>query len=161
MAVAVLCTPYKKLYNVVMQRIKLQNTGNYALVDDEDYDLVQSFGKWYENDGGYAIKKTKRKGKNLSIRMHILVNRTPKGLHTDHINGNRLDNTKANLRSVSAAVNSWNTHKDTDHRVYEKLPKGMSFDKSRNQYVATKTIRRRFKTMEEATKFINSGVDEL
>jgi hypothetical protein len=144
-----------------MKKILLQNTKNYALVDDDEYDNIIAFGAWYETDSGYAIKKTKRNGKNLSIRMHTLVNNTPIGLHTDHINGNRLDNRKANLRSVSAAVNSWNRHKDKDHRVYQDLPKGMSFDKSRNQYVATRTLRRRFNTMEEAVNFINSGVDEL
>ena len=37
----------------------------------------------------------------------------------------------------------------------------MSFDKSRNQYVATRTIRKRFNTMKEAQAFIDSGVDEL
>ncbi len=144
-----------------MKRIPLSNTGRSAKIDDEDYEKVTSFGKWYESDNGYAIKKTKRKGKNLSIRMHILVNDTPKGLHTDHINGDRLDNRKANLRSVSAAINSWNRIRDRDHRVYKKLPRGMSFDKSRNQYIATRTIRKRFNTMKEAQNFINSGVDEL
>jgi hypothetical protein len=142
-------------------RIILENTNNFALIDDEDYELVSSFGKWYESDSGYAIKKTKRHGKNLSIRMHALINQTPKGLHTDHINGNKLDNRKSNLRSVSAAINSWNRHKDSDHRVYQKLPKGMSFDKSRNQYLATKILRRRFDTMQEAQNFMDSGVNEL
>ena len=107
------------------------------------------------------MKKTRRQGKNMSIRMHTLVNDTPKGLHTDHINGNRLDNRKSNLRSVSAAINSWNRHKDKDHRVYTKLPNGMSFDKSRNQYLATRIIRRRFKDMKDAIKFMETGVDEL
>lgn len=144
-----------------MKEIELSNTGNIAFVDDDDYEKVVAFGRWYETDSGYAIKKTRIKGKSVSIRMHTMINDTPKGLQTDHINGNRLDNRKANLRSASAAMNSWNRHKDKEHRVYQALPKGMSFDKSRNQYVATRTIRRRFNTMEEAAKFINSGVDEL
>lgn len=144
-----------------MKKIQLENTGSFAMIDNEDYELVMSFGKWYENDQGYAVKKTKRNKKNISIRMHILVNKTPKYLRTDHINGNKLDNRKDNLRSVSAAINSWNRHTDRDHRVYEKLPKGMSFDKSREQYVATRTIRKRFNTMKEAQTFISSGIDEL
>lgn len=144
-----------------MKKILLENTGNYATIDDDDYDKVIAFGKWYENDGGYAVKKTKVAGKNVSIRMHALINDTPKGWHTDHINGNRLDNTKANLRTVTAQANAWNRHKDKEHRVYNHLPKGMSFDKSRNQYIATKTIRKRFNTMEEAKLFIDSGVNEL
>jgi len=144
-----------------MKRIKLENTGNYALIDDDDFELVNSFGKWYETDSGYAVKKTKRNYKNLNIRMHILINQSPKGLHTDHINGNRLDNRKTNLRAVSSAINSYNRHVDKEHYKYTNLPKGVTFDKSRNQYLGTRIFRRRFNTMEEALNFVNSGVDEL
>lgn len=139
---------------------KLSNGGE-AIIDAEDYEKVASFGKWYRNDSGYAVKKTRRNGANVSIRMHILINNTPKGLHTDHINGNRLDNRKSNLRSVSAAINAWNRHVDKDHHIYSDLPKGVSYDKSRNQYVATRIIRRRFDTMEQAINFVSSGVNEL
>ena len=144
-----------------MKEIILKNTGNKTFIDDDDYKLVTSFGNWYENDSGYAVKKTRVHGKNISIRMHSLINDTPKGWHTDHINGNRLDNRKDNLRAATAQLNAWNRHKERQHKVYDNLPKGMSFDKSRNQYIATKTIRRRFNTMEDAKNFIDSGVDEL
>lgn len=143
-----------------MKRIFLENTGNYALVDDEDYDLIFSFGKWYENDSGYAVKRGKYNGRGSTIRMHTVINQTPKRLVTDHINGNRLDNRRFNLRSVGHAINVWNTHNIQDHKVYD-LPKGMSYDKSRRQYVATRTIRRRFDNIKEAQEFINSGVNEL
>lgn len=127
----------------------------------DDFALVESFGSWYRNDAGYAVKKTRINGKNVSIRMHALINRTPKGWHTDHINGNKLDNRKKNLRTASASLNAWNRHKEREHLVHEDLPRGMSFDTSRDQYVATKTIRKRFDTMKEAQRFIDSGVDEL
>ena len=153
---------HKGCYNECMKEIILSNTGNRALVDDEDYDKVIAFGKWYENDAGYAVKKTRIKGKNVSIRMHVLINNTPrhKGYHTDHINGNRLDNRKSNLRTASAQLNAWNKKVGTRHSVYE-LPKGMSYDKSRNQYVATLVVRKRFNTKEEAQQFIDKGIDEL
>ena len=89
-----------------MKEVILKNTGNKALVDDDDYEKVISFGNWYENDGGYAVKKTRVGGKNVSIRMHSLINDTPKGWHTDHINGERLDNRKSNLRTATAELNS-------------------------------------------------------
>lgn len=139
-----------------MIKIHLENTGNYALIDDEDYDLVTSFGKWYESDSGYALKKTRISGKNVSIRMHTLINKTPKRLVTDHINRNRLDNRKANLRAVSQQINTWNTERINDNRKYD-LPKGVSYDKSRDKYVGTKTLRRRFDTAEEATKFVSES----
>ena len=133
--------------------VLLRNTGHYAVVDEEDFQKVDQLSPWYENDQGYAVKKTKIKGKNLSIRMHALVNNTPKGLVTDHINGDKLDNRKENLRSVGQMINSWNSKNiGREHTVYN-LPKGVSYDKSRNKYVSTKTIRRRFGTLEEAIKF--------
>lgn len=135
--------------------------GVYAMVDPEDYEKVSAFGKWYRNDSGYAIKKTRIKGKNFSVRMHALINDTPKGLHTDHINGDKLDNRKKNLRTVSAEMNSWNRHKDRPHHKYPDLPKGISFDISRNQYVATKTTRKRFNTLDEAKSFVAEGENEL
>ena len=134
-----------------MKEILLENTGNKAKIDDDDYELVVSFGKWYESDGGYAIKKTRVSGKNVSIRMHTLINNTPKNLVTDHINGDRLDNRKGNLRSVTQAINAWNSNRNPN-RKYD-LPKGVSYDKSRDKYVGTRTLRRRFDTKEEAIKF--------
>lgn len=144
------------------RRILLENTGHYALIDSDDYDKVIAYGKWYENDSGYAIKKTRIKGKNISIRMHMLVNNTPMGCgyYTDHINGNRLDNRKANLRAVTPALNAWNKHKEKKHTKYN-LPTGVSFDKNRGQYVASVVFRRRFDTLDEAINFTKKGIDEL
>ena len=133
--------------------IPLRNTGHYAVVDEEDFQKVDQFSPWYENDQGYAVKKTKIKGKNLSIRMHALINNTPKGLVTDHINGDRLDNRKANLRCVGQQINCWNKKQENDKHIKYDLPKGVTFDKSRNKYVATKIIRKRFDSLEEAINF--------
>lgn len=142
-------------------QILLQNTGNYCDIDDEDFELINKFGRWHENDSGYAIKKTRISGKNVSIRMHALINKTPKGLHTDHIDGNKLNNRKTNLRTASAEMNSWNRHRSKPHKIYTNLPKGITFDKSRNQYVATLTFRKRFNNLKNALIFRDKGVDEL
>lgn len=133
-------------------QILLRNTGNYTIVDDEDAEYVNSFGTWYESDRGYAMKKTKINGKNVSLRLHRLIAKPPKGLVVDHINGNKLDNRRENLRCVSQAINSWNVERSDKHTKYE-LPKGISFDKEKGKYVASKTIRRRFDTLQEAINF--------
>jgi hypothetical protein len=140
----------------------LENTGHYAIIDSEDYDKVIAYGKWHENSSGYAVKKTRVKGKNISIRMHMLVNNTPIGcgFHTDHINGNRLDNRKENLRAVTPALNVWNRHKARKHTKYD-LPAGVSFDKNKGQYVASVVFRRRFKTLDEAIAFTKKGINEI
>lgn len=135
--------------------------GIFAMIDREDYEKVTKFGKWYRNDSGYAVKKTRIKGKNVSIRMHALINDTPKGWHTDHISGDKLDNRKANLRTASAEMNAWNRYKDKNHHKYPDLPKGISFDTSRAQYVATKVRRKRFNTLDEAKSFTAESENEL
>lgn len=134
------------------KKVLLRNTGHYAIVDEEDFDRVNQFSPWYENEQGYAMKKTRIKGKNVSIRMHAMINNTPKWLVTDHINGNRLDNRKENLRSVGALINAWNKEEKDCHKVYD-LPKGVTYDKNKGKIVATKTTRRRFDTLEQAIDF--------
>jgi len=78
--------------------------GQFAIVDDEDYDRLISFGVWHLSSTGYAVRRTRGK----TVRMHRLVNNTPEGLFTDHLNNNRLDNRKSNLRTVTHKENMQN-----------------------------------------------------
>lgn len=83
-----------------MQRIKLTQN-KYALVDDDDFDFLNQW-KWYFNSG-YAVRGNKEK-----ILMHRVVNHTSKGIITDHINGDKLDNRKCNLRDCTNEENQMN-----------------------------------------------------
>lgn len=88
-----------------MKKIKLTQ-GKYALVDNEDYEWLSQW-KWHVNKG-YA-KRGVYNGKNMSkILMHREIAKTPIGLVTDHINRNRLDNRRKNLRVVTVAQNNTN-----------------------------------------------------
>jgi hypothetical protein len=82
--------------------------GAVTLVDDDDYDLLISIGKWHLSDTGYAVNRSRFNGKKRTIRMHRVVNITPKAYFTDHINRNRLDNRKENLRTVNHRENMQN-----------------------------------------------------
>jgi len=80
----------------------------FAIVDDEDYDYLISF-KWHYNHGYAATTKTN----GQKIRMHKLVlkNKYSEGksnLECDHVNRDRLDNRKLNLRLVSKSQNQIN-----------------------------------------------------
>jgi hypothetical protein len=48
--------------------------------------------------------------------MHRLINNTPDGLETDHINRNRLDNRRKNLKSVTYQENQFN--RDYQHGLF-------------------------------------------
>lgn len=133
--------------------VHLTNTTQVALVDEEDYERVASFGEWYKSDTGYAI----RRYKNSTLRMHRLVNDTPKGVHTDHINHDRLDNRKSNLRTVSEAMNAQNGS-GRKHYKHKNLPAGITWDYTRNKYLATWTRRKRFDKLEEAIKFTEGQI---
>jgi hypothetical protein len=47
--------------------------------------------------------------------MHREINRTAGGMETDHIDGNRLNNIKSNLRSVTHQQNCRNNHKSNSN----------------------------------------------
>lgn len=80
--------------------------GLFAIVDADDYAFLSQWGWWAENSRGkiYAVRYENKK----RICMHRLVNKTPKGLETDHINGNSLDNRKKNLRAATHKQNARN-----------------------------------------------------
>lgn len=87
------------------KKIKLTQ-GKYVLVDAEDFEWLSQW-KWYywrtkHARTGYAVRNQKGeeiKGKRSAVRMHRAI--LPKVKLVDHINGNGLDNRKANLRPAT------------------------------------------------------------
>lgn len=86
-----------------MKKILLKH-GECALVDDKDYFELRNT-RWHLSKGGYA--RCSSNGKK--IYMHHHINKTPRGFHTDHINRNKLDNRKSNLRTVTCSQNLHNS----------------------------------------------------
>ena len=86
------------------------SSGKFALVDDEDYGFL-SHWRWYFNQCGYAVRQYRIPNceQRVLIQMHRLINSTPDGFDTDHINGDRLDNRRENLRTCTRAQNLWNS----------------------------------------------------
>ncbi len=89
------------------------------MVDDEDFEFLNQWS-WYLSTSGYGIRKQhvklgKKRYTNRSIWMHRLLNRTPKDLFTDHINQDKLDNRKENLRTVTKSQNGINRPKQLNN----------------------------------------------
>lgn len=97
----------------------LLTKGKVTLVDNEDFDFLNQW-KWNISTSGYAnrsqyIKLGVKKYGSKVIRMHRLINNTPDGFFTDHINQNKLDNRKSNLRTVTKSQNGFNRPKQLNN----------------------------------------------
>ena len=89
-----------------MKEIQLSK-GRIAIVDDEDHAAVVS-SKWYVWNG-YAIRHLGLiNGVKKSQKMHRMIMGEPSGLEIDHINGNKLDNRRSNLRACTRQQNKLN-----------------------------------------------------
>jgi hypothetical protein len=94
-----------------MKEIKLDK-GYTALVDDSDYEFLNQW-TWHFNKG-YASRTVHfrdKDGKRKEVR--VLMHRQILGLvdpsiYGDHINLNKLDNRKCNLRLADKSTNCWN-----------------------------------------------------
>lgn len=94
-----------------------------VIIDDVDFELINSYGKWVLSNYGYAVHNYYRRGNKFSekLYMHRLIMNADVGQFIDHINGNKLDNRRSNLRFCTKSQNSTNK-KPTSGRI---LPKGV------------------------------------
>ena len=105
--------------------------GKFALIDDDDFEKLIQY-KWHCSSLGYAEHRIPSTMKML--KMHRVVNGTPDGLMTDHINGNRLDNRKSNLRNCDRSQNLANSSRRKDNKSGYK---GVLWDKRERKWIAS------------------------
>jgi hypothetical protein len=99
-----------------MRTIELTQ-GKVALVDDADWLMVNQHEwrarrskherTWYALANGHP-----KDGRRTTIYMHRLITGALPAIHVDHINGNGLDNRRANLRLCEPAANGRNRRKN-------------------------------------------------
>lgn len=106
-------------------KIHLANTGNDVVIDAEDFERISALGKWHESDTGYAVIRSVIDGKKQTLRMHRVIMNCPNGEVVDHLNGNKLDCRKKNLRICTQKENANNRHHT----------RGYCFDKSRGKWI--------------------------
>lgn len=80
------------------------NTNKPFLIDVEDLRNVSSLS-WYESNNGYVHHKDT--GKPV-IQLHRFIMMPPENMVIDHINHNRMDNRRCNLRICTQRENSNN-----------------------------------------------------
>lgn len=109
-----------------MKEIKLTNTDRPALVSDEDYERL-IVHKWSMTNQGYArsskVKRVDGKQKFYCLFMHQEVLGKKDGFVSDHINRDRLDNRRENLRFATKAqnmANLWRKGKNSRYKCVFK-----------------------------------------
>jgi len=91
-----------------VKKIELSR-GLVALIDDEDYPAISQF-KWTASARNYAYRVTQDSGKQSYHALHreIMGLQSGDSREVDHIDGDGLNNQRANLRICSHAENTLN-----------------------------------------------------
>ena len=113
--------------------------GLVALIDEADFDLVSRF-KWCAFNGStgktyYAQSHIRRdNGSRTNVYMHrLLFGLTDSRTDVDHIDGDGLNNRRANLRTCSRAENLWNRGAQANNKSGFK---GVTFHKQSRKWRA-------------------------
>lgn len=77
--------------------------GQFALVDDADYDWLMQW-KWCYAAVGYAVSRIQGR----VVYMHRLIAGSPQGMEIDHVDHDKLNNCRSNLRIATRAQNNGN-----------------------------------------------------
>jgi hypothetical protein len=103
--------------------------GKVALVDNEDYEWLNQW-KWHYHV--YAMRNTHEHNRK-KILMHREIIKAPAGMDTDHIDHDKLNNCRSNLRICTRSENQMNrkTYKDSVSGY-----KGVYFNRSDRVWMA-------------------------
>ena len=143
--------------NNVYMLVKNTTMSREVIIDLDDLQEVAKYN-WRLNKDAYAVHSSVATKERF---MHHLILKRKKGLETDHINRNRVDNRKANLRYATRKQNVENTgvRKDSLTKI-----KGVGYYKSIDRWCAKIQIRgkRMFlgsrKSPEEAEELYKNAV---
>lgn len=104
-----------------------------TLLDDEDRERFSIY-RWSVSGNGYLQRHhVIAPGKYTKIRLHQEIMGHPKGCKIDHINGNKLDNRRSNLRLVDDTGNAQNMRKRGRNTSGYR---GVSWSKKQGQWQA-------------------------
>jgi len=105
--------------------------GHAVLVDDEDVPRISEMS-WWITPQGYAVAKLPSGNRRRrTIGMHRLILNDPPSAAIDHINRNKLDNRKSNLRECTDSENCRNQGK---RRGCSSRHRGVSWNKRKSAW---------------------------
>lgn len=118
----------------------IRGTDKVVLLDEEDLSLVQKYTwRWSKHSKkpdkfGYVVTTARKPdGTHGTFSLHRLLMGNP-AKHVDHINGDRLDNRRCNLRLASHQQNCFNVAKKCANPTSRY--KGVSWNKLTSKWVS-------------------------
>jgi len=101
-----------------------------VMVDDEDYEYLSQYNWHVSKDKCVASWLG---GHNKRVLLHRFIMKPPDDMEIDHIDGNRLNNQKSNLRLATSSQNKCNRGPRKDNKSGFK---GVSWHKQREKWTA-------------------------
>ena len=115
------------------------------IVDDADAGLLAGF-RWHRNHG-YAVRTFRdpanwRRRRGVSAHRLIMGLRFGDGQEVDHINGDRLDNRRGNLRVCTRAQNAQNllVHRENNSGLPRSGHRGVKWNTEKSKWRAGATV---------------------
>jgi len=108
--------------------------GYFTIIDIDDFELVIDYN-WHpsgsKDDDKYAHTWSYKSGIRKTLALHRLLMNPPSHLHVDHINCNKMDNRRKNLRFCTPHQNTFNQpgRKNTSSKY-----KGVAWRSERNHW---------------------------
>lgn len=124
--------------------------GKVTIVDDDMFDYLNQF-KWHISSGRYAATNMKIYGTYIKVYLHRFIIKASKGSQVDHIDNNKLNNLKTNLRHCTHSQNMINRPSYTNSKSGYK---GVIFYKKLNKYIARIRINKQ-------TIYLGSYIDPI
>lgn len=117
-----------------MEKIILTK-GKQTILDGADFAKCVKH-KWHFTTTGYACRTVSKNGKQSNIYMHREIMNAKPGQIIDHIDRNKLNNQKSNLRFCTTTINNLNRPAQKNNKLGLK---NIYWDKSEQKYRVQKT----------------------
>lgn len=108
-------------------KFPLTNSTKVFVIDKDDLQLVMSLGPWSLHNQGYVMRSF-----HGVYFLHNLLNPPTNGLENDHIDRDRLNNSRSNLRLVTHQQNTYNQGLKTSNTT--GCP-NVSWDKEKEMWI--------------------------